>query len=95
MQRSGVNQVEVDEAQQDFTREIAAYERHRETLERDHKGKVALVHGNELVGVYDTLVAACEEAHNRFDLDPFMIKEISDPVHCIPMRVLPATTCDD
>jgi hypothetical protein len=87
--------MEVDRVQQDFTREMAVYERHRAALERDQRGKVALIHGDMLVGVYGTLLEACEEAHRRFDLDPFMIKEIGDPVHFIPLGVLTETNGGD
>lgn len=83
--------MEVDEAQPDFSREDAVYERHRAALERDHMGKVALVHEEELIGVFETLVEACEEGHRRFGLDRFMIREIGDPVHFIPLGVLPGS----
>jgi hypothetical protein len=37
----------------DISREKAAYDRERPRLARDHVGKIAVIHGDDLVGVYD------------------------------------------
>jgi hypothetical protein len=39
----------------DISREKAAYERERPRLVRDHLGKIAAIHGDDLVGVYDNI----------------------------------------
>ncbi len=47
----------------DISRERAVYERERARLVRDHLGKIAAVHGDDLVGVYenidDAVIDAC------------------------------------
>jgi len=63
----------------DFSREEATYARERERLVRDHLGKVALVHEDEVVGVFSTADEAGLEGYRRFGLVPMMIKEIRDP----------------
>jgi len=73
----------------DFTRESATYERHRELLEGAHPNRVALLHGDDLAGVYDSLEEAMTEGCRRFGLNQFMVKEIGDPVHFMPYAVFP------
>ena len=58
--------------------EIAVYDRERERLEREHRGKFALVRGDELVGTFDTFQAAADEAVRRFGRGPYLICHISD-----------------
>jgi hypothetical protein len=62
----------------DFTRENAAYEKERERLLREHRGKIALVHQDELVGVFATAGEAMLEGYRRFGLTKMMLKEICD-----------------
>ena len=73
----------------DFRRERAVYEQHRAELERDHLGKVALIQGDHLVGVFKDLMEACEQGYQRFGADPFLLQEIGDPVHVMPLAILP------
>jgi hypothetical protein len=73
----------------DFSREMAAYERYRAQLERDHPDKIALIHGDDLVGVFDTLLEAMAEGRRRFGLEQSMVKEIGDPEHFMPLAVFP------
>jgi hypothetical protein len=68
-----------DDPPQDFTRENAAYEREQERLVRDHLGKIALVHEDEVVGAFDTADEALLEGYRRFGLVRMMFKEIRDP----------------
>ena len=63
-----------------FSRELATYEVHRLDLERDHPGKIAILHGDELVGIFGDLTSAIEEAHRLFSQDDFIVQEIGDPV---------------
>jgi hypothetical protein len=63
----------------DFAREEAAYERERERLIREHVGKVALIHGDEVVGVFATADEAILEGFHRFGTDRTVVKEIRDP----------------
>lgn len=50
----------------DLSREDAAFERERPRLVRDHLGQIAVVHGDEVVGVYATLFEAETDAYRRF-----------------------------
>jgi len=49
----------------DLAREKATFERERPRLVRDHLGKVAVVHGDDLVGVYDTFNDAVVDSRTR------------------------------
>jgi hypothetical protein len=42
----------------DFARELAAYQEEEERLVRDHLGRIALAHGDEVVGAFDTAGSA-------------------------------------
>jgi hypothetical protein len=63
----------------DFSREEDAFLRERERLVRDHGGEYALVHHNEVVGVFSTFREAVLEAGRRFELGEIMVRDISDP----------------
>ncbi len=52
----------------DLTRENATFERERARLVRDHLGQIALIHGDEVVGVFPTADAALLEGFRRFGL---------------------------
>jgi hypothetical protein len=62
----------------EFTRENAAYEKERGRLVRDHRGKVVLIHEDEIVGVFATADEALLEGYRRFGLVKMMLKEIQD-----------------
>jgi hypothetical protein len=50
----------------DLSREDAAFERERPSLVRDHLGKVALVHGDDVAGVFENANDAIVEGCRRF-----------------------------
>jgi hypothetical protein len=50
----------------DLTREDAAFERERARLVPQHLGKIALIHGDDVVGVYATLAEAEQYGYGRF-----------------------------
>lgn len=60
----------------EFQREGAAFAKERERLLRDHHGKIALIHEDEVVGVFTTADEALHEGYRRFGLARLMIKEI-------------------
>lgn len=64
---------------EDFSREDAAYKKVEERLVRDHLGKLALVHDDEFVGVFDKYDDALLEGYRRFGFDKVMIRVIRDP----------------
>jgi hypothetical protein len=49
----------------DLAREEAAFERERARLVRDHLGQIAVIHGDDIVGVYPTLYDAELDAYHR------------------------------
>ena len=61
----------------DLSREEAAYRRERERLVRDHLGKVALIHGDDVVGVFDNVDDAVIEGHRRFGWARMIFVEIT------------------
>jgi hypothetical protein len=62
----------------DLSRENAAFEREREHLLRDHRGKIALIRGDEVVGVFDTLDEALIEGYRRFGMARMLFAEITE-----------------
>jgi hypothetical protein len=72
-----------------FAQELAAYERLRDDLERNHRGEFALLCGDALIGVFRDEDAALAEGRRRFGLDKFMLREIGDAVHSFPLCELP------
>ena len=68
-----------DDPPVDFSREEAAYERERARLVREHLGRIALIHGDEVVGVFSTIGEAIWQGYQRFGNDQTMLKEIRDP----------------
>jgi hypothetical protein len=57
----------------DLTREDAAFERERPRLVREGLGKVAVVHGDEVIGPFATLFEAEMEAYRRFGVNARLI----------------------
>lgn len=68
--------------------EIKAYEARQAELEANHLGKYVVFHGEELVGVYDTLEAAAEEAVRRFGRGPYLIRLVGAPPITLPASVM-------
>jgi hypothetical protein len=68
----------------DIAREEATFERERPRLVRDHLGKVAVVHGDDLVGVYDTFNDAVVDSRTRLGgvrLIFFEITAVDEPCY--------------
>jgi hypothetical protein len=61
----------------DLSREDAAFERERQRLVRDHLGQIALIHGDEVVGVFDNVDAAIAEGVRRFGWARMIFREIT------------------
>jgi hypothetical protein len=68
--------------------EISAYESMREQLEASHMGKWVLLHGRELVGVYDSFDPAAEEAVKRFGCGPYLIRQVGAQSITLPASVM-------
>ena len=57
-------------------RELQTYDAHREELLGQATGKFALVHGDEVVGVFDAKPDAIATGYQRFGNTPFLVKQI-------------------
>ncbi len=58
-----------------------------------NEGKFVLIHGNEVVDLYDTYEDAIKEGYAKFGLLPFLVKQIeaTEQVHFIS-RFVPCPT---
>jgi hypothetical protein len=61
---------------EDFSREEAAYQRERERLERDHMGKVALICGDDVIGVFENAGQGYLEGVRRFGRVQMILRKI-------------------
>jgi len=78
-------------------RELAAYKAKLAELAAN-EGKFALVHGDQVVDVFETYADAIKEGYSKFGLDPFLVKQIqaiervqfvsrfADPCHTSPSK---------
>lgn len=71
-----------------LTDEIAAYELMRAELESSHLGKWALVHDKNLIGIFDSVEAAAEQAVQKFGRGPYLIRQIGAPPITLPASVM-------
>ena len=60
--------------------EMATFRRELSRLLNDSvkRGSFALVHGDEIAGIYPTFDAGLSAGYDRFGLDTFMVKEVTD-----------------
>ena len=63
----------------DFAREMAAYKREQARLARDHLGKIALIHNDDVAGIYDDVDEAILDGYKRFGDVEMMYPQITDP----------------
>jgi hypothetical protein len=56
--------------------DIAAYERERRALEAKHRGKWAVFHAGQYVGVFLEFDQAATEAVERFGSGPYLIRQV-------------------
>lgn len=65
-------------------KELETYKRKLPDLAAD-EGKFALIHGDDLVGVFGTYEDALKEGYNRFKLEPFMVQQIQsiETIHLV------------
>ena len=61
----------------DLSRENAAFERERERLVRDHPGKIALIHEDQVAGVFANVDDALVEGYRRFGMARMIFREIT------------------
>ena len=56
--------------------EIATYNRMREDLEANHRWEWVVIHGEELVGIFDDFQVAADTAVRRFGRGPYLIRQV-------------------
>ena len=72
----------------DLDSEIIAYESMRANLEAHHMGKWALVNNGKLIGVYDSLEVAAEDAVRQFGRGPYLIRQVGSTSVTLPASVI-------
>jgi hypothetical protein len=73
-----------------FAAENVAFELRKPQLLAEHAGKFALVHGDEIVGVFDSEINALQEGYRRFGPVPLFIQQVlpTVPEHSAPAMTL-------
>jgi hypothetical protein len=62
--------------------EIATFQRELpRLLSAGEQRRWALVHGDEVAGIWDTFADAVEAGYDRFGLDPFLVQQVASEEH--------------
>ena len=69
-------------------RELATLKKEREHLEREHMGKFVLIHGDEVVNVFDDFETAANEGLRQFGRKPFLIRRVGENTIELPIAVV-------
>ena len=56
--------------------EITTYEQNRDQLLGSAEGKFVLIHGDRVVGIYDSKMDAIAAGYQQFGNVPFLVKQI-------------------
>lgn len=72
----------------DLDREISAFEKIRGELEKEHMGEWVIVHGEALVGIYESFELAAQVAVSRFGRGPYLIRQVGAPPVTLPASVM-------
>ena len=56
--------------------EMRTFDARRADFERTYSGKFIVIKGEEVVGAWDTLSAAADEAVRRFGRGPYLIRQV-------------------
>lgn len=56
--------------------ELKTYEKEKEKLLSEGKGKFVLIKGDEIIGIYTSQEDALAEGYKRFGNEEFLVKEI-------------------
>lgn len=72
----------------EIDKNIEAFEKMRNELEKEHLGKWVLFHDAKLIGLYDTFEAAGEVAGQKFGADPCLIREVGVSSLTLPVSVM-------
>ena len=69
-------------------KEIGAYQKMREELERLHSGKYVVFRENTLVGIFDDLDKAAQSAIEKCGRGPYLIRQVGELTDDIEAHVL-------
>lgn len=58
---------------------------------KEHEGKFALIHGDEIVDFYSTYEDAIKGGYQRYKLEPFLVKRVmtTEPILFISRNIVP------
>lgn len=59
-------------------RERKTYEEKKPELLATSAGKYVVIHGDQVAGVWDTQDDALRAGYDRFQLEPFLVKEVTE-----------------
>jgi hypothetical protein len=68
--------------------ELRTYDRERDRLEDEHRGKFVLIGGAEIAGIFDDFQTASEHAARRFERESYLIHCIGTEAMRIPSALL-------
>ncbi len=57
-----------------FQQELHFFQENQERLVNQYPGKILVIKGTEIIGVYDTPLQALEEAQKKYEMGTFMIQ---------------------
>ena len=69
-------------------RELATLKKEHKRLEREHMGKFVLIHGDEVVNVFDYFETAANEGLRQFGRKPFLIRRVGENTVELPVAVV-------
>lgn len=58
--------------------ELETYEKNKQNLLRDNRGKYVLIKGKEVINVFDTQADAVKVGIDKFGNSPFLVKKIQE-----------------
>jgi hypothetical protein len=66
-----------------FKNELDTYEREKERLICENEGRFVVIHGNDILGVWDTYEDALKSGYEKVKLERFLVKQIQgiDQIH--------------
>lgn len=60
-----------------LSKELETYERHRQDLLGSAEGRFVLIHGDEVIGTYESKTDAIDEGYRRLGNVPFLVKQVA------------------
>jgi hypothetical protein len=72
----------------DILKDLATYESMRAELEADSMGRWVLIHDRILIGRFDSLQEAAEEAVRKFGRGPYLIRQVGAAPITLPASVM-------